>query len=101
MAARLEEGCYENNIFTHFLVREGLSTDDVGEAKRTVFQKIEAFVETYLCKLYVILRSRVLLGGYRHWGYKSGVNFALDVQVVAVLVAVVVAVVVAAVIALV
>ena len=40
MAARYEEGCYEKYIFTYVLVHEGLSTDDVGVAKGTVFQEI-------------------------------------------------------------
>ena len=40
MAARYEEGCYGRYIFTHFLVREGLSTDDVGVAKGTLFREI-------------------------------------------------------------
>ena len=39
-AARYEEGCYEKYIFTYVLVRAGLSTDDVGVAKGTVFQEI-------------------------------------------------------------
>ena len=33
--------------------------------------EIEDFVETHLCKLYVILRSRVLLGVCPHEGYIS------------------------------
>ena len=40
VAARYDEGCYEKYIFTHVFVREGLSTDDVGVAKGTVFQEI-------------------------------------------------------------
>ena len=40
VAARYKKGCYEKYIFTYFLVREGLSTDDVGVAKGIVFQEI-------------------------------------------------------------
>ena len=43
MAARYEEGCNEEYIFTCFLVREGLSTDDVGVAKGTVFQEVRSW----------------------------------------------------------
>ena len=39
-AAHCEERCYENHIIIHFLVREGLSTDDVGVARGTVLQEI-------------------------------------------------------------
>ena len=45
MAARNEEGCYEKyTIHNYVLVREGLSTDDVGVAKGTVFQEIRPWV---------------------------------------------------------
>ena len=41
MAARHEEGCHEMHIFAYFLVlHEGLSNDDVGVARGTVFQEI-------------------------------------------------------------
>ena len=33
--------------------------------------EIEDFVESHLCKLCVILRSRVLLGVCPHYGYRS------------------------------
>ena len=45
MAALHEEGCYEENILTTFLVCKGLllillSNDDVGAERDTVFQEI-------------------------------------------------------------
>ena len=40
MAARHEEGCYEKSILKHFHVCKGLSSDDVGVARVTVFQEI-------------------------------------------------------------
>ena len=40
MAARHEEGCYEENICISFLVCGGLSNDDVGVARGTLFQEI-------------------------------------------------------------
>ena len=40
MAARHEEGCYEKNILKHFHACKGLSNDDVGAARGTVFQEI-------------------------------------------------------------
>ena len=40
MAARHEEGCYENNTSMCFLVCKVLSEDDVGMARGTVSQEI-------------------------------------------------------------
>ena len=43
MAARHKEGCYLRNAAVHFLVckeRKGLSNDDVGVARGTVFQEV-------------------------------------------------------------
>ena len=40
MAALHEEGCYETNTFSCFLVCKGLSNDDVEVARGTVFQEI-------------------------------------------------------------
>ena len=40
IAARHEEGCYENNITLHFLACKGVSNGDVGVARGTVFQAI-------------------------------------------------------------
>ena len=40
MAARHEEGCYENNFCKYVLVCKGLSNDDIEVARGTVFQKI-------------------------------------------------------------
>ena len=44
MAARHEEGCHEkkkkHKNFIHFLSCQGLSNDDVGVARGTVFQEI-------------------------------------------------------------
>ena len=40
MAARHEEGCHENNILKQFPVCKGLSNDDVGTARGTVFREI-------------------------------------------------------------
>ena len=40
VAARYEEGCYEKYFFTYVLVRGGLSIDDVGVAKGTVFRSL-------------------------------------------------------------
>ena len=40
MAAQHHEECYEKHVFTCFLVRKGLSTDDVGVARGTVFPEI-------------------------------------------------------------
>ena len=37
MAASREEGCYEKSILKHFHVYKGLSNDDVGVARGTVF----------------------------------------------------------------
>ena len=39
MAARHEEGCYEKSILEQFHVRKGLSNDDVGAARGTIFQE--------------------------------------------------------------
>ena len=39
MAARHEEGCYEKSILKHFHAFKGLSNDDVGSARDTVFQE--------------------------------------------------------------
>ena len=38
MAAQHEEGCCEKNVLTRFLVCKGLSNDDVGAARGTVYQ---------------------------------------------------------------
>ena len=40
MAARHEEGCYEKSILKQFHVCKGLSNDDVGAARGTIFQEI-------------------------------------------------------------
>ena len=40
VAARHEEGCYEENIFIHCFVCKGLSNDDVGVARGTLFEEI-------------------------------------------------------------
>ena len=39
MAARHEEECYEKNVFPHFLVCNGLSNEDAGVTRGTVFQE--------------------------------------------------------------
>ena len=39
MAGRHEERCYEKTILTQFHVCKGLSDDDVGAARVTVFQE--------------------------------------------------------------
>ena len=39
MAARHEEGWYEQNVFACFVVCKGLSADDVWVARGTVFQE--------------------------------------------------------------
>ena len=39
-AARQEEGRYETQLFVYFLACKGLSNDDVGVARGTVFQEI-------------------------------------------------------------
>ena len=73
VAAQYKEGCYEKQALTYFLVREGLSTDDVGVARgTTVFQETrpwaafkigdfveeslgEATVERLPCVLYLVI----------------------------------------------
>ena len=40
MAARHEDGCYETSILKHFHACKGLSNDDVGVTRSTVFQEI-------------------------------------------------------------
>ena len=40
MAARHKEGCYEKSILKHFHACKGLSNDDIGAARGTVFQEI-------------------------------------------------------------
>ena len=42
MADRHEEGYYEKNIPTNFVVCNGLSNDDVGVARGTVFEEIRS-----------------------------------------------------------
>ena len=39
-AARQEEGRYETQLFVYFLACKGLSNDDVGVARGTVFQEV-------------------------------------------------------------
>ena len=43
---------------------------------------IEDFVETHICKLCVILRSRVLLGVCPHWGYRSAAPLGATLELV-------------------
>ena len=40
MDARHKESCQDKNVFTYFLVCKGLSNDDVGAARGSVFQEI-------------------------------------------------------------
>ena len=40
MAARHEEGCYDEHIFTYFLVCKGVLNDGVGVARGTEFQEM-------------------------------------------------------------
>ena len=40
MAARHEEGCYEKKSLMYSLACAGLSNDDVGVARGTVFQEV-------------------------------------------------------------
>ena len=38
-AAQHDQGCYKKALVTHFLVFKGLSNDDVGVARGTVFRE--------------------------------------------------------------
>ena len=61
MAARHEEGRYEKSILKHFLGCEGLSDDDVGAARGTVFQEIRP--DVLVSKPAISLKKS--WGGYR------------------------------------
>ena len=43
VAARYEETCYKQDTFTYFLVCKGLSINDVGVARGTVFQEVRVW----------------------------------------------------------